>query len=380
MTILDRYIARQYVTNIVLLFIVLFAFVIVIDFSLNFDEFVRIARRLGTVGDQEPSTLRTGALAAFLVMDLWWPRLFMLFGYMLGLVLVGAMGFTCAQLVKSRELVAILAGGVSLYRVARPIIIVAAGALLLQAANREFVLPRLAPLLTRDKQDAGKRELGLARKQLAADSQGRLFYAKSFDLDRGVIDGLWIWERDESGLMTRLITASSARWVGGAWRLTDGRAVDRSPNRGAGTLPPPVAVASVETDLDPTALKLRRYETFRQNLSSAQISELISRYRAQSSPPQARIEAVQRVRWGRYAELGATLLTLVVCLPFFLRREPANMIVQSLFAAPVAIILIVGGVLGTTAAIPGLPPQIAVFVPAIAQLPLTIAALTSIRT
>lgn len=380
MSILDRYIARQYLTNIILLFVVLFAFVVVIDFSLNFDEFVRSARQMGKVGDQDPSTLRTGVLAVFLVMDLWWPRLFMLFGYMLGLVLVGAMGFTCTQLVKHRELVAILAGGQSLHRVARPLVLVAAGLLLLQAANREFILPRLAPLLTRDKQDAGKRELGMARRQLAADGHGRLFYARSFDLDKGVIDGLWVWERDEQGLMTRLITAGSARWANGSWRLTDGQAVTREPNTGAGQALPPVPVLSIQTDLDPTALKLRRYESFKQNLSSSQAGELIARYRSQPNPQQSRIDAIERVRWGRYAELGATLLTLLVALPFFLRREPTNMLVQSLFAAPVAIILIVGGVLGTTAAISGFPPQIAVFLPVVAQIPLALAALTSIRT
>lgn len=377
MSTLDRYIARQYLTNILVLFVVLFAFVLVIDFSLNFDEFVKIAQRLAEADSRPASSVRTGTLAVFLLLDLWWPRLFLLFGYLLGLVLVGAMGFTCTQMVRHREFVAILAGGMSLHRVARPMLIVAACMLVLQGINREVVLPGLAPLLTRDKQDAGKRELGVARRQLASDSAGRLFYAQAFDLDTGSIDGLWVWERDAQGLMTSLTTASSARWAGGAWRLAEAQTVSRLPAR---STEPPAQLALIETDLDPAAFRLLRYESFRQNLSSRQIGELILRYNDSPNPPLAKIDAVERVRWGRYADLFSSVLTLCVALAFYLRREPTNMLIQSLYAAPIAIVLVVAGVLGTTAAIPGLPPQLAVFIPVIAQIPLAIVAYTSVRT
>lgn len=377
MSTLDRYIARQYLTNILVLFVVLFAFVLVIDFSLNFDEFVKIAQRLAEADSRPASSVRTGTLAVFLLLDLWWPRLFLLFGYLLGLVLVGAMGFTCTQMVRHREFVAILAGGMSLHRVARPMLIVAACMLVLQGINREVVLPGLAPLLTRDKQDAGKRELGVARRQLASDSAGRLFYAQAFDLDTGSIDGLWVWERDAQGLMTSLTTASSARWAGGAWRLAEAQTVSRLPAR---STEPTTQLALIETDLDPAAFRLLRYESFRQNLSSRQIGELILRYNDSPNPPLAKIDAVERVRWGRYADLFSSLLTLCVALAFYLRREPTNMLIQSLYAAPIAIVLVVAGVLGTTAAIPGLPPQLAVFIPVIAQIPLAIVAYTSVRT
>lgn len=377
MNTLDRYIARQYLTNILVLFVVLFAFVLVIDFSLNFDEFVKIAQKLSEADARPASSVRTGALAVFLLLDLWWPRLFLLFGYLLGLVLVGAMGFTCSQMVRHREFVAILASGQSLHRVARPMLIVAVGMLVLQGINREVLLPQLAPLLTRDKQDAGKRELGVARRQLASDSAGRLFYAQAFDLDTGTIEGLWVWERDAEGLMTRLTTATSARWAGGAWRLADAESVSRLPTRNG---PPQAHPATLETDLDPAAFRLLRYESFRQNLSSRQIGELIVRYRASPTPPLAKIDAVERVRWGRYADLLSGILTLCVAFAFYLRREPTNMLLQSLYAAPIVIVLIVAGVLGTTAAIPGLPPQLAVFIPVIAQIPLAIVAYTSVRT
>ena len=43
MKILDRYIARQYATNIVSLYVILFAFVVTIDVAMNLDSFWRVA-------------------------------------------------------------------------------------------------------------------------------------------------------------------------------------------------------------------------------------------------------------------------------------------------------------------------------------------------
>lgn len=379
MNLLDRYIARQYVANIVLLFVLLFSIVVLIDFSLNFDEFTDLAERLVKDWGWPDTLLHRGALSAALVLDLWWPRLFQLFYYLLGLVLVGAMGFTCAQFVRHRELVAMLAGGVSLHRVARPILIVALGACVLQTVDSEYVLPRLAPLLTRDKKEAGKHELGAARVPLCADSAGRLLYARSFDPDRGVIEGLWVWERDADGLLTRRITADRAAWRDGAWVLENGKAESRRPGAQAGqrSIEP---LDALRTDLDPTALTIRRFEGYRSNLSVAQVASMLRSLKAAPRPPENRIEQLERTRFGRPAVILCNLLTLLICMPFFVRREPVNMLVQSMYCAPVAITALVGGLLGTTASIPGLPPQVGPFVPAMILIPVAIMAVSSVRT
>ncbi|MFZ4574279.1 MAG: LptF/LptG family permease [Phycisphaerales bacterium] len=378
MRTLDRYISRQFIANIVLLHVVLFTFVIVVDFSLNFDEFVDIARKTPTPGGQEPSALRTGLLAAALVVDLWWPRLFLLFNYLLGMMIVGGMGFTCAQMMKHREFVAMLASGVSLTRVARPLIIVAIGLTLFQGVNREVILPRLAELLTRTKDEAGQRSLAGVDRMLTADARGRLFYARKFDAHAGSIDGLWVWERDEKGLVTGRITAKSARWREGAWVLQEGR-FESKLDRGATPVAAFTPVQSIETDLSPTLLKLRRYQGYRHNLSTAQVTELIDRYRGEPQPPAKRIDELERIRWGRIATMAGNLLSLLICLPFFVRREPTSMIIQSLKCAPVALLSQVGGVLGAELSVPGLPPQLSVFLPVMILLPLAIASMTSIK-
>jgi len=375
MRLLDRYIARQFLKNLVLLHVVLFSFVLVIDFSLNFDEYVSIARDMKGPGGEEPSGVRVALVSALLVVDLWWPRLFQLFNYLLGIMLVGAMAFTCSQMVRNREFVAMLASGQSLLRVARPMLLCALLMVGIQTVNREFVVPHLAELLTRSKDDAGKRGLATGARMLTADAQGRLFYARSFDLKNGVIDGLWVWERDSEGLMARRITADSARWNGAAWKLINGMARTRSAAVGEGS-----PINEIVTDLSPTVLKLRRYEGYSDNLSTRQISELIARYRSEAEPPINRIDSLERIRFGRIATMIGSLLSLLMCLPFFLRREPTNMVLQSLICSPLALAAQMAGVLGAAAAIPGLPPQFSVFVPVLVLLPLAIASLSNVKT
>jgi lipopolysaccharide export system permease protein len=375
MSILDRYIARQFLSNFVMLLGGLLVIILVIDFSLNFDEYVEIGSKL-TKESGGISALR--AVGAF--WDLWWPRLFQLFGFLMGLGMVAAMGFTCAQFVKNRELIAMLSGGISLHRAARPIIVCAILLTGLQVINREVIVPRLSPLLVRDKKQAGSKNLGVISQPLCTDGNGRLFYARSVNLDTNTIEGLYVWERDAAGLMTRRITADSASFSDGAWQLTHGQVTDRRATLANGRQPAPDPVARFETDLDPTALRMRRFEGYSHNLSCAQINELLERFEKLPEPPERRINDLIRTKWGRFGLMATNLLALVLCMPFFLRREPANMVVQTLSAAPVALTAIGLGFIGAVTTIPGLSPQMSVFVPALVIIPLAIAAVSNVRT
>jgi lipopolysaccharide export LptBFGC system permease protein LptF len=315
-----------------------------------------------------------------LVVDFWWPKLLNLFNVTIGLVLVAAMGFTLVGMSRSRELTAILAAGTSLYRVARPILAVSVVCVALQGLNQELLVPRIAPMILRSHETLGQRTVGAARVPLAADSRGRVFYAESFDPDRGTMRGLTVLERDEQGLAQRRVTAASARWVSNAWELEDGAAQSRGPD-GEPLLEP---VKRLETDLDPTALTLRRFAKFRHSLSWAQIGRLINRPEllGDTTPDGVRRQVAQleRIRWSRVAIMVCGLLTLVVTLPLYLRREPANVVMQTVKCAPIALAGLIGSVLSATAlGIPGLPPQVSAFVPVMVLLPVAVAAATSIR-
>ena len=196
MSLLERYIARQFLTNVVLLFVILFSFIVVIDVSLNIDQFLDMAKRLGAqASEQDPSTIRQSVLSILLIADLWWPKLLQLYNFLLGMVMVGAMGFTFAQMSKNRELIALMAAGIGLHRVMKPVLVVAIGLTALQLVNQELIIPRIAPLLVRDHEDAGNHKLSVDTVPLTADGSGRLFRAAAFDANTNTLEGLYILER-----------------------------------------------------------------------------------------------------------------------------------------------------------------------------------------
>jgi lipopolysaccharide export LptBFGC system permease protein LptF len=414
MTILDRYIARQFLFNTVALVLLLFAFVVTIDVALNLDRFVSTAERV-TQG-HDPSPVRLSLVTVFLIADLWWPRLLQLFNFLIGLVLAGAMGFTVTQLVRHREMVAVLASGVSLHRVARPVMLVAVGATLVQALNQELVIPRLAErgLLMREVRDAARHEISPFEVRLLRDARGNRYYASTFDKAAGTLQGLHVWLADDQGRLVERVSAPIARWTGpasgadgatarpagaegaGAWVLEGAR---RQPLRLAppgapspSPLTPPASSAGgvaagggggerlpdfpLRTDMDPTSLLIKRYASFSQSLSWSQISQML---RVADLDPAMR-QQLERVRWGRLSLMISNLLALLITMPFFLTREPKNMVLQSLKCAPVGIVTMMGAVIVTAWSVPGLPAAFGAFLPVMVLVPIAIAVLSAMKT
>jgi len=381
LTILDRYIARQYFFNTIALLVLLGSFVVAVDVSLNIDRFLSAADRL--LEGESPSTLRKLLVTVLLVADLWWPKLLQLYAYMVGLALVGAMGFTFTQLVRHRETVAALAGGISLRRLARPVLLVAAVMMGLKFIDQELILsnPRIAPLLARDHGDAGNREWSASAVPPTADGSRRVFMAREFVPAESRLLGVTVWERDQQGMLTRHLVAPEAVWTQGAWELAaardlpvglapSGAETSRTPGGGA-----PKA-ERIATDLDPGALLLRRDARVLESLSWRQIGAMLA---SPKLDPAMRDKLV-RVKWGRISISVSTFLSLLITMPFFLVREPRNMLVQSLKCAPVGIGALLGSVFGASAPVPGLPVVLAVFLPVLVLIPITIASWSSVRT
>ncbi|MBX9735506.1 MAG: LptF/LptG family permease [Phycisphaerales bacterium] len=384
MTTLDRYIARLYLTNIAILLVLLFSFVVMIDASLNMQRFADAAVKNASAAGSELHGLRKLLSAALLVVDLWWPRLLQLYNFLIGLVLVGAMGFTFAQLVRQRELVAVMASGVSLYRLMRPVMVVAALMLMIQVANQELVLPRISHLLIRDNMEAGKRDISGFVVSLRPDSEGRVFYADRFDPASRTMTNVRIWERDAQWRTIGQISASSATFDPQTriWRLTKGvvQRARATSSASSGSEPVelgrPEPIAQLKSDLDDTGLIALERQSFAQNLSWGQIGDLLL---SPTLRPDVK-EQLSRVAWGRVANYICVVLSLVVAIPFFLTREPKNMVLQSIKCAPVAIGSLIGSTLAILSPIPGLPVELAVFLPVLALLPTAIAMGTSIKT
>lgn len=368
MRILDRYIARQFIVNLATLLVLLMSLTVTIDVLLNLNRFVRVGAELAG----ESGTLRHVVNTTLWIIDLWGPRLLQLFNAIAGLTMVIAMGFTCSQLVKRRELVAALASGVSLQRLAAPFLVVALGVTFLQMVNHELVIPRVAHLLTRGSTDALRRELRPFETPLVKDGSGRLWYARVFDADSETLEGVFVWERDERGRVSRRVVADGASWDGAGWRFENGRVVE-SPSGSPGVGQP---VERLTTSLNPRVLVTKRFEGYGNNLSWRQIGDMFA-----GAPMEAQTRArFERIRWGRYATMAGNMLALVLVLPAFLVREPRNMLTQTMRAAPIAGIALGASAFAPAFALPGAPPQVGVFATALILAPLALAAAVSVRT
>jgi lipopolysaccharide export system permease protein len=117
--LIDQYILRKFLGNFVVLFLLLFVFAAAIDLIVNLDRFVEAARKIA--GD-DAGSVAVSMRFLQLVFNFQGPRIFQFYAFLHGIVAVGAMGFTLAQMFRAKELVAILASGVSLHRVAMPFV------------------------------------------------------------------------------------------------------------------------------------------------------------------------------------------------------------------------------------------------------------------
>lgn len=374
MSLLDRYIVGRFLSNFAILFALLFVFAIAIDLLLQLDRFVEAAQvRTGEAG----ALWRTIVMAG-IILDFHGPRIFQFYAYMLGLISIGAMGFTLAQMHRHRELVAVLASGVRLHRVAAPLICAVFGLNLLQLLNQEFVLPKLAPLLIRNHGDIGQAGVSGFEILFTADGDGNLLQAPMFDPQTNTLSKPTILVRDDAGRTVRRITADEATWDdnAGGWRLSQGQVMrPRSNERGDPSsrfVRQPIEL--FETDLAPEVLKMRQYRQFAAMLSIRQIRKLLK-----SGQPEDR-DVLVRFWFSRFTAVMINMLVLVITLPFFLLRAPANLLRQSLLCAGTAIPAMLGALIGLTVDLPGIASSVEVFLPGLVLIPIAMFQVTLVRT
>ncbi|MAD78182.1 MAG: hypothetical protein CMJ51_02285, partial [Planctomycetaceae bacterium] len=195
MLLLDRHIILRFLGNFALLFTLLFVFAISIDVVVQFDEFVEAAELVAERdGRWVPVVFVEG------VLDFHGPRIFQFYAFMVGLVGVAAAGFTLVQMHRSRELVAIMAAGVPLHRIAAAIIAAQVGLVLLQLVDQELILPRLATKLNRVHDRVLQPGVETFEVPLARDARGALLFASSIDPNAGTATSLLVLRRGETGV------------------------------------------------------------------------------------------------------------------------------------------------------------------------------------
>lgn len=375
MTLFDWYVLRRFLFNFVVLLLLVFVLGAAIDLVVQLDEFTAAAR---TVAGEDANVLFMVWTLISMAVDFHGPRLFQFYAYLLGLCSVGAMAFTFSQMHRYKELIAVMASGVSLYRVAWPVLIAAFALNVLHLFNSNMILPQLAPRLLRSHGDLTRQSVRAFEVPLVEDGQNALLHAALFDPETRRLSGLTVMLRDDAGRSLSHITADGATWSAEqqGWLLEGGRSIrltegetGRSDQR---LLEQPIEF--YKTDLGPDVLTMLRYDEFAQMLSLAQIQEMI-----ESNIP-VDTESLARIKYGRFSVIFSNLLLLVLSLPFFLLREPANLLRQSLSCAAVTLPVAILTFVLMEVQLSGIYAGASVFLPPILLLPLALLAVSMIRT
>ncbi len=139
MTIIDRYLLRQFTKTFLICFLSLLGLYVVFDGFTNLESFLRIADKQGGL----PKVL--GQYYAC--------HSILFFDWTVGLVNLAAAMFTVTWIQRHNELVALMAAGVSRVRVMVPVVGAVAVVIVLAALNRELLIPRYRDELSRRPND-----------------------------------------------------------------------------------------------------------------------------------------------------------------------------------------------------------------------------------
>ncbi|MEM9913419.1 MAG: LptF/LptG family permease [Planctomycetota bacterium] len=380
MKTLDRYIIKQFLTNFVMLFVVVMLLFVVVDFIVDVDEFVQ-------AGEVHKDSWYGIAMLATVgtIVDYYVPVIMLVYVFFNGLIVVGAMGFTIVGLQRHRELTAVIASGVSLHRIAAPVLISGLVLSALTLPVQEFVLPDLAPKLVRAKSELKQPKKGLESKEVYFAQAGDhdLLSAARFDAEAGELSGVHIILRDETGTKQSEIKAKKATWneESGAWKLEEGleeqpiakaeamQATSRSVRR----------VGSYSTGLSPTVLLARRDALFASLLSIRTLEGLSDNEAV--SPAQR--DKVSQIISSRFSLMVLNVLVLVMGLPFFLKRLPGDTLMSALKAAGLCIGAWGGGLMMLQMGPGALPvggPALVAWLPVAIYLPVAAYLLQTVKT
>ncbi|UCG15273.1 MAG: LptF/LptG family permease [Phycisphaerales bacterium] len=364
---LDRYIIRSLVVNYLIALAVMMSLYIVLDLFFNMDEF--------TEGSQSTLAVFGGILSYY------GTNLFKYFSQLSGVITVVAGMLTLGRLRRTNELTAVLASGVSLYRVAVPVIAFGIATTLLWFVDMELIIPSMADRLARRHDDPrGERTYAV---RFLNDRDGALLSAQQFLPSTGRMRRMLVMIREETGAVREVIEAEEAQWepqeghpAGGRWKLE--RATRRRQvMRGTDTIGPQEQmeeelVRYYSSDLTPRDIQMRQSSQWLRFLSSRQLGDL-----ADLGLPDARNLA--RIRHERFTTPVVNVVMLLLGIPFLLKRMPGNLVGDAAKCLIVCGLCFVVSVVGrnlSPATLPALPS----WLPIIIFTPLSVVLLDRIKT
>jgi len=318
MTTLDRYIFRGLLVNYTIALAVMISLYVVLDMFFNMDEFTEGG---GTVG------LLLKSLSSF-----YGYRVFLYFGQLSGVITLFACLITLARLRRQNELTAMIASGVSLYRVAAPVLVFGLLTNALWYLDAEMIIPSVAHKLARRHDDA----LGQVtyRVRFLPDREGALLSAQQFLPTDDVLRNLLVITRLPDGTIDGAVEADLATWEStpggearGRWVLQRGLYRHRPKRSDAGIGPGEQAIGEpiqyYPSDLDPHTVELRQSAGWVKFLSSDRLSVLADQVEGRVR------KQIMHTRHARFTTPLINLLMLCLGVPFILHRMPGNILASA---------------------------------------------------
>ncbi len=184
MKILDRYIIRTLLVTTLMWFFILMVLRIVIDMSIQMDEFV----------ERDQTFVRT----LWHILDFYGYQSLTYFNEMGGLIILLGAITTLYIMNRSNELVAMLASGVSLHRVVLPVVLCSMLLSALIVVDQELLIPRVAHKLIRDPDEGGSRKGFNVR--FVTDGNGTCWYSAWYFPDKQLLSTPVCVMRDQDDL------------------------------------------------------------------------------------------------------------------------------------------------------------------------------------
>jgi len=319
MKILDRYVAKNFIIGYVIAFCVLMGLRVITDLFVNLDEFTENT-------DVDRATVIKHMLTFYAL------NCTLYFRDFAGMITAVAAAFSFGRMVRSNELVAVMASGISLKRIIAPIVFLALLLTGLQVIDQELLIPPLADKLVRSHDDLpGQESYDI---KFIGDGNGSLINSQRFEVETSTMhDPIILLRRKTSrpGIweVTGRIDAERAVYntQEGWWDL-----YTRDPNTGEqlaygvlydyemGSRKEPQPIASYPSDLTAKDIPVRRKSEHKTLLSSKQLSALA----AQKTSIRDVAQLSSQMHF-RITDPIINLVMLMVSLPILVCRDPKSM-------------------------------------------------------
>jgi lipopolysaccharide export system permease protein len=365
MKILDKYIAKNFLIGYAIAFGVLIGLRIIIELFVNLDEFT------------EKGGIGTFAVISN-VIKFYGLRTTLYFRDFAGMITVMAAAFSFGKMVRSGELIAVMASGVSLKRVVVPVIILSMFSTVLFVIDQEFIIPPMADRLVRGEDELTGKEFYDVR--FINDAKGSLlfsqqFYSKTATLINPTIllrkraQRIGIWDV-EGWISADRATFNPAK---GRWDLINGTFTDK--NSQSGPRPQPY----YESDLTPRDIPVRRKAEYKSLLSWLQLRNLANQG--------SKIKDLAQLYAQMHSHITDPIINfvmLLVSLPILICRDPKSMksAIMISFAATALcfIITFICKLAATEVFFDRIIPEFWVWLPIFIFLPVAIIELDSMKT